>query len=37
MNSIERKISVKKAISPLAKNNVKVNKEEAGIILNFLH
>ena len=37
MNFIERKISVNKAISLLAKNNVKVNEKEADIILDFLY
>lgn len=37
MNFIERKISVNKAISLLAKNSVKVNEKEADIILDFLY
>lgn len=37
MNFIERKISVKRAISVLAKNGIKVNDSEASIILGFLY
>jgi hypothetical protein len=37
MNFIERKISVNKAISLLAKNNAEVNEKEADIILDFLY
>ncbi|SEA14232.1 hypothetical protein SAMN05192529_10914 [Arachidicoccus rhizosphaerae] len=34
---IDRKISLKRAISILAKNNIEVNDNEAGIILDFLY
>lgn len=37
MNFIERKISVKRAISILAKNGVAVDEREADIILDFLY
>lgn len=33
----DRKISLKRAISILAKNNIEVNDKEAGIILDFLY
>lgn len=37
MNFIERKISVKRAISILAKNGIKVDEIEADMILDFLY
>lgn len=37
MNFIERKISVKRAISVLAKNGIEVDDSEASIILDFLY
>ncbi|TDQ08864.1 PTS sugar transporter subunit IIBC [Pedobacter metabolipauper] len=37
MNFIERKISVKRAISILAKNGVAVDDREADVILEFLY
>jgi hypothetical protein len=36
-NFREERVSVKKAISILAKDNICVNEEEASIILNFLY
>ena len=33
----DRKVSLKQAISILAKNNIEVNDMEAGIILDFLY
>lgn len=35
MNFIERKISVKRAISILAKNGIVVDEREADVILDF--
>lgn len=37
MNFIERKISVKRAISVLAKNGIEVDDSEASVILDFLY
>ena len=37
MNFIEKKISVKRAISVLAKNGIKVDDSEACVILDFLY
>lgn len=37
MNFIERKISVKRAISILAKNGIVVDEREADVILDFLY
>jgi hypothetical protein len=37
MNFIERKISVKRAISVLAKNGIEVDDSEASVILDFFY
>lgn len=37
MGFIERKISVKRAISILAKNGIEVDEREADVILDFLY
>jgi hypothetical protein len=37
MNFIERKVSVKRAISVLAKNGTEVDDSEASVILDFLY
>ncbi|MFT3949133.1 MAG: hypothetical protein QM763_19365 [Agriterribacter sp.] len=37
MNFIDKKVSVKKAIAILAKNNINVDDDEAAVILDFLY
>jgi len=37
MNFVERRVSVKRAISILSKNGVEVDEREAGVILDFLY
>lgn len=37
MNFIDKKVSDKRAIAILAKNDIQVNEEEANIILDFLY
>lgn len=37
MNFIDKKVSVKRAISILAKNGVQVDGDEATVILDFLY
>ncbi|HEY0243929.1 MAG TPA: hypothetical protein VGC01_00055, partial [Mucilaginibacter sp.] len=36
-NYRDRKVSVKRTISVLAKNNIQVDESEAGVILDFLY
>ena len=36
-NFTDRKISLKRAVAILAKNNIEVNESEAAVILNFLY
>lgn len=37
MNFIDKKVSVKKAIAILARNDIQVNEEEAVSIIDFLY
>jgi len=37
MNYLEKRISINKAISILAKNGIHVNEQETAIILDFLY
>lgn len=37
MNYIDKRVSVKRAISMLAKNGIQVDEKEASIILDFLY
>lgn len=37
INFRDKKVSVKRAITILAKSNIEVNEDEAALILNFLY
>lgn len=37
MNFTDKKVSVKQAVTILAKNNIEVNDEETTVILDFLY
>lgn len=37
MNFIDKKVSIKRAITTLAKNNIEVDDDEATVILDFLY